>query len=371
MGPKERGEKEMPELKPIPDEEKGFKCEVLLDSINEANEVRLITVRQKYPLIVHAEKKRHRSESSSVASNRAIPTWRILQMLEEDPFVPEHWGANQSGMQAAGELSGPAREYAIRLWGNHRAFSAETARQLSLDMEALYGSSLHKQIANRLMMPHQWVTEIVSFTDVANYLNLRCHPAAEPHMRKVAEMQREAIFASTPKVLKPGQWHLPLLREGEAEQFDEMGAKTLSAWRLGGYEEDRFVQSFERLAHLPVEWGKRWLTKAVSAARVARTSYRTHEGKEATLAEDLDLYLRLVGQVPRHMSPTEHVACALPSHWQRIATWDCSGPTPEITSSRCEQARHGNFRGWWQHRMDFKDQNLTTYEWEGKTIKEG
>ena len=103
-------------------------------------------------------------------------------------------------------------------------------------------------------------------------------------------MARYAYYkGSRPRELKAGEWHIPLIRPEEAD--------------------------------LPVD-----LRKKISAARSARTSYRTHDGRISDVAEDLKLYERLVGCDPKHVSPTEHQAMALGT-----------------------DERIGNFRGWRQH----------------------
>jgi hypothetical protein len=55
----------------------------------------------------------------------------------------------------------------------------------------------------------------------------------------------------------------------------------------------------------------------LSAARCARVSYLTHDGRVPNVDEDLALYERLVGGVPLHASPIEHQAYPLPDdHWR-------------------------------------------------------
>ena len=274
----------------IPEDQKGYQCEMILDSINPVG-VRLTTMRLKYPLIVHAEMCRHRAFSRSVASNRAIPTEKIIAMVEQDPFIPIHWGKNQKGMQAEEELSPERRDLAIGTWLVYRDRAVDQARYMSEHL------GVHKKIANRLLNPFQWVTEIVTATDWANFFALRCHPAAQPEIRQIAEMARDVYETSEPKPLLVGRWHLPLIRKGDHYKgIDSHGL---------------YIETL----------------KKVSAARCARTSYRTHSGKISTVEEDLALYERLVGSDPKHASPTEHQAMALAS-----------------------QERIGNFRGWRQAR---------------------
>ncbi len=275
----------------IPDSEKGYQCQMILDSLSPAG-VRLVTMRLKYPLIVHAEMCRHRCFSRSVASNRAIPTAKIIAMVEQDPFIPIYWGKNQAGMQAAEELTGCIRRSAESEWLAARDQAVKTAGLLSR-------MDLHKQIANRVLNPFQWVTEVITGTDWANFFALRCHPAAQPEIRKIAEMARQAYDSHTPHKVGVGEWHLPFVFGGE---FDTLGIETL---------------------------------KRISTARVARTSYRTHEGRISSVVEDLALYERLVGSQPIHASPTEHVA------------------TPMISGRSS-----GNFRGWKQHRSEIENHTI-------------
>ena len=68
--------------------------------------------------------------------------------------------------------------------------------------------------------------------------------------------------------------------------------------------------------------------KRISAARCARVSYLTHEGKRE-IAKDLELYERL--KEDRHLSPFEHVA------------------KPAL-----DAGFHANFRGWVQMRAEIE-----------------
>lgn len=276
----------------IPAEQKGYQCEIIADSVNPAG-VRLTTMRLKYPLIVHGEMTRHRCFSRSVASNRAIPTERIIAMVEQDPFVPIWWGRNQPGMQAEEELGDQEQTHALVGWLGARDAAVEHCRHLAGALQ------LHKQIANRLMMPFQWVTEVITGTDWANFFALRCHPAAQPEVRKIAEMMRDAYRSSSPDVdFHEGDWHLP------------------------------FIWPEEELDLLDV-------LKRVSAARCARTSYQTHEGKRSTIAEDLALFARLAGSEPVHASPTEHQAEAM-----------------------MDGGYYANFRGWRQFRSQIPGETV-------------
>jgi hypothetical protein len=251
-----------------------YSAKVVADSIGPSG-VRLLSVLCVYPLMVHAEHLRHRSFGFSVASNRAIPTRLILRQVIDDPVVPVWFGKNQGGMSAREELTGWRRLLACRLWLLAR-WPAVIFAWLLLRV------GLHKQIANRILSPWQWVTVLVTGTEWENFFALRCHPDAQPEMCKAAEMIRDVIAESKPDVLDVGQWHLPMLR----------------GWELvdGLSEYDIFYISPENRPF-------------VSAARCARISSVRHEERKS-YNDEISMSKKLMKS--GHMSPFEHQAQALP-----------------------------------------------------------
>jgi thymidylate synthase ThyX len=234
--------------------------------------------------------------SRNSASSRAIPVEKMLQKVEEDPFIPNHIGLNQKGMQAGEELKSMAREYAQAGW---RIASQEAVKSAKY----LVAGRVHKQIVNRLLEPFLWHTVIVTATDWENFFALRCHRNAEPHIAQIACMMRDAIKSSTPRpAIETSSWHLPL---------------------VVGIDYDELVN--KNTGH-PREIGM------ISAARCARVSYLTHDGKRDPQA-DIDLATRL--KKDGHMSPFEHVA-------------GVADPTK----------RYGNFRGWFQYRKAMQNEDV-------------
>lgn len=215
--------------------------------------------------MVHAEDLRHRMKSFNVASSRAIPVQKMLTEVCENPVIPIHWGAAQKGMQAYGEVSPEAQEQAKQIILRLRDHAVAAAEEL-LEL------GLHKQVINRYLEPWMWCTVIATATDRCwrHFDSLRCHHAAEPHIRKIAEMAAEVRAQSTPKVLSEGQWHLPL---------------------FGFDGDDQITDPWEQVK--------------ISAGRCARTSYKTHDGRR-DVAADIELADSLVAN--RHFSPTEHQA---------------------------------------------------------------
>lgn len=222
----------------------------------------------------------HNSRNS--ASSRAVPTSKLIDRVEQDPAVPLEWGRNKAGMSASDVLSDEEGQVARGIWLQARDDAVARAREL-------LALNVHKQELNRLLEPFLWHTVIVTATEWSNFFELRCAPNAQPEIRAAALEMRAAMDASVPQSLALGEWHTPLLQDDERD--------------------------------LDLETRRR-----ISAARCARVSYLTHEGKRE-IEKDLELFERLKSD--RHLSPFEHVA------------------TPAT-----DAAFHANFRGWIQMRAE-------------------
>jgi thymidylate synthase ThyX len=270
----------------------GFFAKILADSVNEVG-VRLTTIEATYPRIIHSELLTHRALSRSSASSRAIPVPKLIQRVMDDPFVPEHIGKNQRGMQASEQLTESERAEAVAEWLKARDSAVKHA-------EYMVSLGVHKQVVNRLIEPWMWITVIYTATDWNNFWALRIHEAAEPHFQHIAGMMYVEMRDSKPVLKKTGEWHLPLI-----------------------FDEDR-----EILSHLDMSKGdvETMLVK-ISVGRCARVSYLTHDGRRDH-SEDIRLHDDLLVKVPKHSAPGEHVAQALDSD-KRVA----------------------NLRGWRSHRM--------------------
>ena len=217
-----------------------------------------------YPRFIHAEFMTHRMFSRNAASSRAIPTRKMIQMVEEDPAMPVYWGKNIRGMAAKEELQEPRLTMAKNHWLSARDVMVGYAKDLGLSMKA------HKQIVNRLLEPWKHITVICTATEWDNFYGLRRHEDAQPEIHHLANMMFEARDKSTPT---NRVWHLPYIQEDEADIALD-------------------------------------IKKKISVARCARVSYLTHDGKR-NIDKDLTLYDRLLtGSGHGHWSPFEHVALA-------------------------------------------------------------
>lgn len=262
---------------------------IIADSVNPWGK-RITTFELQYQRFIHSEFKTHRQFSSSSASSRAIPVAKMIAQVRNSPAMPVHWGANQPGMQAHAEVADV--EVAKLLW---LAAASDAAKHA----EAMVGLGLHKQVANRILEPFQWMRTIMTTTETDNWYELRDHEDADPNIRLLAQKMREAQDNSTPVSLKVGEWHLPYIRDEEYSLF------LLSEYLL-----------------------------KVSAARCARVSYLTHDGEKPDAQKDLALFDRLAGSRPLHASPLEH---------QATPCWP-------------DDDRQGNFRGWAQFRKEWEKQ---------------
>jgi hypothetical protein len=209
----------------------------------------------------------------------------MIEQVRNDPAMPIHWGKNQPGMQANEELAPMAQEGARQLW-------MQAARDAASVAQVMADVGLHKQVANRILEPYQYMHVIVTATEWENFFELRNHPDAQPEIHALAKVMHVAFAQSRAVELKEGDWHLPYVTRAE---------------RLA------FCNDLDLLLKL-------------SGARCARVSYLTHDGQ--TPSVDKALYDRLVGSKPLHASPIEHQATPLPE----ADMWS------------------GNFRGWLQNR---------------------
>ena len=245
----------------------GFQAEVIEDtSSGPFTHSRLVTFQLRYPRLIHSEFMTHRVFSRNASSSRAIPVAKVIKQVREEPAMPVHWGKNQSGMQAREELTGFELEDAKTAW-------LRAAKDAADHAEHMMGLGLHKQVANRILEPFQFISVVVTSSEWDNFFALRCHPDADPNIQQLANMMKAAYDASQPGSIEDNfGWHLPYIKQAE----------------IG-------LMSLEKRVKC-------------SVARCARVSYLTHDGETPDVAKDLELYDRLVKATPAHLSPTEHQA---------------------------------------------------------------
>lgn len=276
-----------------------IRAKVIADSVCQHSGNRLTTMQLRYPRFIHAEFMTHRQFSRNASSSRAIPVERMIQDIIEDTAMPLHWGKNQKGMQASEECDAQVKVHddGFHVFTGTREEAWTVARDNAINIaRRFHEAGYHKQVVNRLLEPFMHINVVVSSTEWSNFFALRDHADAEPHIAILARAMKKAMDQSEPAILSYGMWHVPY-----SGDHDEGVSYT---------DNPVYIQK--------------------SVARCARVSYRTHEGKEPTIAEDLELYGRLVQTKPLHASPAEHQAT----------------PDPYGES----RGQWGNFVGWKQYR---------------------
>jgi hypothetical protein len=292
------------------------RAEVLADSIRVYRDgsvgPRLTTLRVTFPRFILAQFNTHRVFSRNTASSRAMPTTALVEAIERsEGYTPDRWPANEPGMFPSGEVPPSDRVGAAEMWRHSSDFAVNAAR-------ALLGLGVHKEIANRLLEPFLYVTAIVTATEWGNFFALRLDPHAQGEMQVLARAMADALAGSAPKVLRPGEWHLPMVDERDL--------------LMSGYTRPQI--------------------RRISAGRVARVSFLPREIRDPW--KDLELCERLIAS--GHMSPLEHVA-------------------RPFGEGRDRRKMCGNFRGWVQLRKTIKGERVfgsrSEVEIEASKVEEG
>ena len=75
-----------------------IKAEIVAHSINEQGD-ELISVLVTMPRIILSEMNTHRMLSKNTSSSRAIPFAKMVETIQNDPFIPIGWQEDHKGMQ--------------------------------------------------------------------------------------------------------------------------------------------------------------------------------------------------------------------------------------------------------------------------------
>lgn len=327
----------------------------------------LISVLATFPRIILSEVNTHRMLSKNTSSSRAIPFNKMVQAIQENPFIPIAWQKEHKGMQGTEywteedevridignefeyieDIQPITEEFKIR-WLEAR----DKAVNIAIGMNDL---GLTKQLCNRLLEPFMWTTMLITGSKEGwdNFFNLRCpqyftpvagegfyakswkelqswhsNPEnedlllrhqndtlfklqhnkgqAEIHMMDLAEKIYDAVNESTPKQLQPGEWHIPFENKMDIPSEDYI--------KITG----KVILKSEDFTKIKVK---------TSVAMAARTSYTiVGEEKEIDYQKMIDLHDRLLAQDPPHSSPFEHCARAMSNdEWSRYIKGNHNG----------------------------------------------
>lgn len=172
---------------------------------------------------------------------------------------------------------------------------------------------MHKQWANRPLEWFGWIDVLITSVHWTNFFELRISDYAQPEFDTLARAIYGEMERSTPKLLQPGEWHLPYITDQEADG----------------------------------RWGVPALLK-LSTARSARLSYEPFKEGKFNINDEMDRHDALVVNRPVHASPAEH-QCT-PDHFisARIGgtgMWK----RPDL---------HGNLTGWCQYRKTLEHEAI-------------
>lgn len=287
----------------------GIEAKVVADSIH--NGIRLTTMALTYPRFIHAEFMTHRMFSRNASSSRAIPIEKMNQRIAEYPAGPVEWGKNQAGMQARTALPPHDECVAETIWHQATMDAIKHSKELlSLDV--------HKQIANRLTEPFQFIKVVVTATEWDNFFALRLHPDAQPEIQELARVMKEAMGESEPRNIggddDPIPYHMPFISMCDLEY-----------WAIDEVSTEDLIKA--------------------SVARCARVSYMNHDGTNPDIQKDIELHDRLLEA--GHLSPFEHVAKPMRLEFGRNSLSESSGITHQDLMGKYWS---GNFKGWIQYR---------------------
>lgn len=301
---------------------------IIADSLNE-NGQRLTTMMVTFPRFILAELNTHRMLSKNSASSRAIPFTKMVEAVQDNPFVPIAWQKEHKGMQGT-EYFTDLED--IKRLEEHWLISRDMAIMCAKN-QSILGTT--KQLCNRLLEPFMWHTVLITATEWQNFFNLRCpdyvfhneneeyhfksrkdaikhfgenepveyetgdiplkdltdlqwlqlnRGQSEIHMMALAEAIYDALQQSTPKQLKNGEWHIP---------FEDKITDVDHVFRIMKGPMNRLEAKIQ-----------------ISTAMCAHISYTLvgQSTKKSDYSKDIDLHDRLLSSC--HFSPFEHCAQA-------------------------------------------------------------
>lgn len=315
-------------------------AQILADSLDPRGN-RLTTFKVTFPRIILAEFNTHRMFSRNSASSRAIPFNKMVEMVEENPFVPIAWQKDHKGMQGTEYFTDPKEIHSMQYrWIQAAMKAIEHAKWLNSGLvDDPKGVGVTKQLVNRLLEPFMWHTVIITSGSegLENFFKLR-NPVyeidtdkrlnsrkevseflkeqgvdtsnwteekwqslnksqAEIHIQALAEAMWDVYNLSEPEQLDERGWHIPFSDEMDLEQIYQIVVVN-ETWPIQPVSMGWYQNKVDEIKRM------------VAVARCARISYETlGDDPKVDHRADVKLYERLIQN--HHASPLEHVAmCA-------------------------------------------------------------
>lgn len=334
-----------------------IRAEVVAHSLNPQGD-ELVSLSITFPRIILAEVNTHRMLSSNTSSSRAIPFKKMVEVVQNDPFIPIAWQKHHSGMQGTEYLSKTDKFNLISFMGImidtlHRMIEGseeydKLAKELDEKLEVIetslryyttmnktldewwlfardkaveaasimYVFGVTKQLCNRLLEPFMWTTMLITGSKEGwnNFFRLRCpqyYDGKQTHKSKIEYCK--ANNSDTSEYVKEywqavnkgqAEIHMMDLAEKIYDAVKESIPKQLAAgmWHIPYMSKiDSSKLKSTRGKDITIEMVK------ISTAMAARESY-TVVGNEKNIdyQKQIDLHDRLIEQDPPHSSPLEH-----------------------------------------------------------------
>ena len=131
----------------------------------------LISVLCTFPRVILAEVNTHRMLSKNTSSSRAIPFNKMVEAVQNDPFIPIAWQKEHKGMQGSEYITEDVYiKEAIANWLASRDNAIKQAEYLNKTCQVT------KQLCNRLLEPFMWTTMLITGSKEGwdNFFKLRC-----------------------------------------------------------------------------------------------------------------------------------------------------------------------------------------------------
>ena len=372
-------------------------AKIIADSKNTYGD-RITTMLITFPRFILAELNTHRMFSRNSASSRAIPFEKMLKSVQENPFVPIAWQKDHKGMQGTEYITdSKSIERLEAEWKTAVLNTVKQAQRLNSGIvcretweegfKEKYGVT--KQLCNRLLEPFMWHTVLITATEWENFFELRCPQywlpnsrffdgqlfrsrknvlktlknhgeyqrtvdflekkatdidwlktnkgAAEIHMMAFAEAMYDAYNEGTPKLLQPGEWHIPFGDNIDLDTHVENVPNKLVGCPKSGYT---------------MTYNTDENKIKIATARCARVSYTVtgEEERSPNYENDLKLHDRLAKS--GHWSPFEHCAKAMDKQeYENLitTTYDVKNDVARIVKGTL-----ANFKGFIAYRHTIK-----------------
>lgn len=159
-----------------------IKAEIISHSKRNNTGEEIITYKLTFPRIILSEVNTYKMLEKNTSSSRAIPFDKMVEVVEKEPFVPIAWQLSHRGMQSNEYITNPyviekkkgywldARDKAItaasdlvssEIKGTHYEQNEDGSfKEKSVIL--INNSTVTKQLANRLLEPFMWVTQLIT-----------------------------------------------------------------------------------------------------------------------------------------------------------------------------------------------------------------